>query len=259
MRECIDRTLYAHAAVGAPATWVLSNHDVTRTSPGTAGRHTFSFDNNSTAPGRPGAGHPPGRAAALLSLSLPGAAYIYQGEELGLWENEAIPPEQFQDPMWARRGHSRDGCRVPLPWAGDEPPFGFTSPCRGCRSRPSGRTARAGADRDPNSMLELYRSAIAVRHAEPGLHGPAMAWIELRPGVLAYTAAPASPASSTCPAPPWRCRTTRPLCSPADRSTVTSSPGHRRVAAPAYRSLIPRPPPDPPPGRTADRASRRST
>jgi alpha-glucosidase len=202
MRASIDRTLDAHAAVGAPATWVLSNHDVTRHVT-RYGREdtTFSFDNNlDGTPVDLELGTRRARAAALLSLSLPGASYLYQGDELGLWENENIPPEQYQDPMWARRGHSRDGCRVPLPWSGDEPPFGFsTEPTRSGKppTKPSvhpwlpqppewkGLTVEAQTG-DPNSMLELYRQAIRLRRAEPGLHRPEMAWLDPHPQVLAY-------------------------------------------------------------------------
>jgi alpha-glucosidase len=189
MRECVDRTRHAHERVGAPATWVLSNHDVTRhvTRYGRADT-TFSFDNNlDGTPVDLELGTRRARAAALLSLSLPGATYIYQGEELGLWENEAIPPERYQDPMWARRGHSRDGCRVPLPWAGDEPPFAFTTAGPWLPQPPEwkDRTVQAQTG-DPSSMLELYRSAIALRRTESDLHEPAMSWLELHPQVLAY-------------------------------------------------------------------------
>ena len=190
MRECVDRTLHAHAAVGAPATWVLSNHDVTRhvTRYGRADT-TFSFDNNlDGTPVDLELGTRRARAAALLSLSLPGATYIYQGEELGLWENENIPPDQYQDPMWARRGHSRDGCRVPLPWSGDEQPFGFSTaaPWLPQPAEWKDRTVQAQTG-DPNSMLELYRSAISLRRREPSLHQPVMAWLDVHPQVVAYT------------------------------------------------------------------------
>ena len=73
------------------------------------------------------------RAAALLTTALPGSVYVYQGEELGLWEVEDIPDERRQDPIWHRTGGAdpgRDGSRVPLPWAGKEPPFGFSPPER---------------------------------------------------------------------------------------------------------------------------------
>jgi alpha-glucosidase len=198
MRTCIDRTLHAHAAVGAPATWVLSNHDVTRhvTRYGRADT-TFSFAINlDGTPVDLEQGTRRARAAALLSLSLPGGTYIYQGEELGLWENEQIPVERLQDPMWARNGHSRDGCRVPLPWSGDDSPFGFSPP--DATAAPwlpqppewKDRTVQAQTG-DPSSMLELYRSAIRLRQAEPGLHQPSMTWLPSEPGALAYTRGPA--------------------------------------------------------------------
>jgi Glycosidases len=85
------------------------------------------------------------RAAALLAMALPGSVYLYQGEELGLWEVEDIPDELRQDPIWHRTGGAdpgRDGSRVPLPWSGVDPPFGFSPPrpawSPGCRSRSSG-------------------------------------------------------------------------------------------------------------------------
>jgi alpha-glucosidase len=90
--------------------------------------------------------------------------------------------------MWGRRGHSRDGCRVPLPWTGDEAPFGFTTgtPWLPQPAEWKDRTAQAQAG-DPTSMLELYRQAITRRRAEPGLHRSAMTWLEPHPHVLAYT------------------------------------------------------------------------
>ena len=68
------------------------------------------------------------KAATLLSLALPGGAYVYQGEELGLEEVLDIPAELRQDPIFARTDGERvgrDGCRVPLPWSGTQAPFGF--------------------------------------------------------------------------------------------------------------------------------------
>ncbi|MEV0808378.1 glycoside hydrolase family 13 protein [Micromonospora sp. NPDC050200] len=197
LRRCVDETLAAHAPVGAPATWVLSNHDVTRhvTRYGRADT-TFSF-----ASKREGVatdlelGTVRARAAGLLTLALPGAVYVYQGEELGLWEVEDIRPELRQDPMWERSGHGRDGCRVPLPWAGDAPPFGF-SPDAASRApwlpQPADwkdRTVRAQTD-DPHSMLELYRSAIGVRRTEPDLGDGTLRWLPAPDGVLAFARGP---------------------------------------------------------------------
>ena len=186
MRACIDRTLGAHATVGAPPTWVLSNHDVTRhvTRYGRADT-TFSFDNNlDGTPVDLELGTRRARAAALLTLSLPGSVYVYQGEELGLWENEDIAEDQIQDPMYARRGHTRDGCRVPMPWSGDEPPYGFSTTA-GWLPQPAewkDRTVQAQTG-DPSSMLELYRAAIRLRRTQ----SPDFAWLDLGPDVLAYT------------------------------------------------------------------------
>ncbi|GAA0794308.1 alpha-glucosidase [Spirilliplanes yamanashiensis] len=188
MRACIDRTLDAHAGVGAPATWVLSNHDVTRHVT-RYGRQDTAFSFATKREGTPTdleLGTRRARAAALLSLSLPGAAYVYQGEELGLWEVENLPVEARQDPMWQRSGHGRDGCRVPIPWSSERPPFGFSpdGAAEPWLPQPEGwkDLTVAAQTGDPHSMLELYRRAIAARRA---LSGP-MRWLPSPPGALAY-------------------------------------------------------------------------
>jgi alpha-glucosidase len=196
MRRVIDTTLAKHAEVGAPTTWVLSNHDVPRHVT-RYGRVDSSFgfgQRQFRTPVDLDLGTRRARAAALLCLALPGGAYVYQGEELGLWEVEDIPDELRQDPMWKRSGHTdgtRDGCRVPLPWSGDEPPFGF-GPAGGAPPwlpQPpewKGYTVAAEAG-DPRSMLELYRTALRQRRDTPGLgYGP-MAWLPSDPDVLAFT------------------------------------------------------------------------
>jgi alpha-glucosidase len=129
------------------------------------------------------------RAAALLAMALPGSVYVYQGEELGLWEVEDIPDEMREDPIWARSGHTdrgRDGCRVPLPWSGDAPPFGFSTD-RSWLPQPAGwNTMTVEAEQnDPESMHSLYRSALAIRHERLG--DGTMAWLPLGDGVLAFT------------------------------------------------------------------------
>ncbi|RZT82020.1 alpha-glucosidase [Micromonospora violae] len=196
LRESIDGTLSAHAPVNAPATWVLSNHDVTRhvTRYGRADTR-FSFAaKREGIPTDLELGTRRARAAALLSLSLPGATYIYQGEELGLYEVEDIPYALRQDPMWERSGRidpGRDGCRVPLPWAGDEPPFEFSPKGAAAPWLPQpadwkDRTAQAQTG-DSASMLELYRSAIQARRAEPALGDGELTWLPAPDGVLAFS------------------------------------------------------------------------
>jgi alpha-glucosidase len=192
MRTSIQRTLAEHAPVGAPATWVLSNHDVTR--PVTRyGREDsgFAFDRKRFGtPTDVQLGTRRARAAALLTAALPGALYIYQGDELGLPEVE-LPVEVLQDPMHFRSDGvdpGRDGCRVPLPWAGDVPPYGFGG-ARPWLPQPEGwggLTVQAEAA-DPDSTLSLYRSAIRIRRDLADLRGDAIEWLDLGDDVIAFT------------------------------------------------------------------------
>ncbi|MCT2591310.1 glycoside hydrolase family 13 protein [Streptomyces sp. N2-109] len=134
------------------------------------------------------------RAAALLMLALPGAAYIYQGEELGLPEVLDLPDELLTDPIFRRTGSRtgvRDGCRVPLPWSGHASPFGFTSGTEGVQPwlpQPDWFAAHA-TDRalsDPRSFWHLYREALQLRRGLPQLGGGTMRWLESSPDVLAF-------------------------------------------------------------------------
>ncbi|WP_198042333.1 glycoside hydrolase family 13 protein [Kitasatospora azatica] len=198
LRASIDATLTLHAPVGAPATWVLCNHDVTRTVT-RYGRRDTGFDFAAKAfgtPTDPVLGLRRARAAALLSLALPGAVYLYQGEELGLPEVEELPLERLQDPMHFRSGGTdpgRDGCRVPLPWSGSEPPYGFSAPgVTPWLPQPAdwARLTVEAQRADPDSMLALYRAALALRRREPGFRGDKFEWLPSRPGVLAFRRGP---------------------------------------------------------------------
>ena len=193
-RMVIDATLEAHRAVGAPASWVLSNHDamrhVTRFGrPSTERRHREPLE---AVESDLELGTRRARAAILLMLALPGCAYLYQGEELGLPEVLDLPPEVFDDPIWARSGHTirgRDGCRVPLPWAGEAPPFEFgPGGSKPWLPQPaSWRTLTAEAEaRDPGSMLSLYRTALRVRREHPGLATDAFRWLPGPDGTLIF-------------------------------------------------------------------------
>ncbi|HEX4791626.1 MAG TPA: glycoside hydrolase family 13 protein [Actinospica sp.] len=200
LRAVIERTVLFHRPVGAPATWVLSNHDVTRHVT-RYGRADTRFDFDDRGHGRPvdlELGTRRARAAALLYLALPGGAYLYQGEELGLWEVEDIPAELRQDPMWERtdgRNPGRDGCRVPLPWSGSAAPFGFSGdagaeiepwlPTQPAAWRDYSVAAQAG---DPDSMLELYRRALALRRSVPGFGSERepLRWLDGAESVLSF-------------------------------------------------------------------------
>jgi len=195
LRASIDATLAAHAPVGAPATWVLSNHDVTR--PVTRyGRRDSSFAFDRKRFGTPTdleQGRRRARAAALLTAALPGSLYIYQGDELGLDEVEVALTE-IQDPMHLRSGGvdpGRDGCRVPLPWAGTAAPFGFSPPdavAMPWLSQPAhwADLTVSRQESEPRSMLQLYRDALRIRRAEEGLGDGPLTWVATAPDTLAF-------------------------------------------------------------------------
>ncbi len=200
LRTSIETTLAAHAPVGAPATWVLSNHDVTRPvtrygQPDTA----FSFAaKRRGVPTDLEVGRRRARAAALLAAALPGSLYIYQGDELGLEEVQDLPPDQLRDPMYLRSGGvdpGRDGCRVPLPWSGDSPPFGFSPASAAIQPwlrQPDHWAALSvsAQEREPESMLRLYRAALRIRRAESGLGDGPFRWLPSPDRVLAFARGP---------------------------------------------------------------------
>lgn len=190
MRDSITRTLAEHAPVGAPATWVLSNHDVTRpvTRYGQADS-SFAFERKRFGtPTNAVRGARRARAASLLVAALPGSLYIYQGDELGLPEVE-LPLEAIEDPMHFRSGGvdpGRDGCRVPLPWAGAATPYGFGgTPWLPQPADWAALTVEA-QDADPASTLNLYRAAIALRTQIADFAGGELEWLELGADVLAF-------------------------------------------------------------------------
>jgi alpha-glucosidase len=170
IRNAIDTSRAALTEVGAPPTWVLENHDVTR------------------LPTRYGGGDDGlrrARAAALLLLALPGPVYLYQGQELGLEEVD-LPDDVRQDPIFHRmKGEriGRDGCRVPLPWENGPPGFGFTAgepwlPIPGTWAAKSVERQRA----DDNSTFSLYRGALALHDRLTA----DLAWHESPAGTLVF-------------------------------------------------------------------------
>lgn len=192
LRAAAEESLAALEAVGAPVMWVLSNHDITRH----VTRLGRAVDpGGDTLVGAHGAadlavGRRRARAALLLMLALPGGAYLYQGEELGLEEVEDLPEALLQDPTWERSGRTergRDGCRVPLPWEPDGPSLGFgdVAPWLPQPASWAALSARVQED-DRASMLWLYRDALRLRRAVAALHGPELEWLDAADGVLAF-------------------------------------------------------------------------
>ena len=168
IRECIDRTLAA--AGDTPAVWTIANHD----NPHPVTRYG-SLER--------------ARAMALVTLALPGSAYLYNGEELGLPDVD-LPDSALQDPAWrlsdgVRRG--RDGCRVPLPWEGEGPGYGFTTGEPWLPMPESyGELTAADQLEDPASTLSLYRQALELRKEHPAFRGDEVEWFGAPEGCLAF-------------------------------------------------------------------------
>ncbi len=193
LRDVIDSTLALHEPVGAPPTWVLSNHDtirhVTR-----YGRADTSFDMGDKRLSDPSdvvLGRRRARAAALLTLALPGGVYLYQGDELGLPEVQFIPDQLIQDPTFVRsegRDRGRDGCRVPLPWTAAGESLGFSTAGRTWLPQPA-EWAEWSAERqeaDPDSFLSLYREALRLRTELFAPLPETLEWIDAGPDAVCF-------------------------------------------------------------------------
>ena len=195
-RRVIDNSTEAIWEVGASATWVLSNHDTIR--------HRTRYGRDQRQASAPAGtvdadlalGLRRARAAALLELALPGGAYIYQGDELGLPEVEDLPAEVLDDPIWEHSGRQirgRDGCRVPMPWSGTEAPFGFgPGAAQPWLPQPTSwaEFTVAAQDGDPASHLSLYRAALQIRRQHPALGDGRLEWVDLAPDVLCFERRP---------------------------------------------------------------------
>jgi alpha-glucosidase len=194
LREVIDDTLSSFAPLGVPSTWVLTSHDEIRpvTRYGRPTTSSYFIADGAGEVSDLALGTRRARAAAMLMLALPGGAYVYQGEELGLPNVDDLPDEVLQDPMFLRSGgemRGRDGCRVPLPWSGQEPPFGFSPEgVTPWLPQPEGwRDLTVEAqDGDPTSMLTLYRDALRLRREIDGLDAAGLAWRDAPESVLDF-------------------------------------------------------------------------
>ncbi len=197
-RRVVEENLALSALSGSSSTWVLSNHDVVRH----ATRYGLPVpkdpkEKRGSAWLLSGGVEPTldterglrrARAATLFMLGLPGSAYLYQGEELGLHEVAEIPRDRRQDPAYFRNPGvdiGRDGCRVPLPWTGEGPSFGFGSgPAHLPQPDWFGPLAVARQDGDTSSTLEFYRQALALRRElQAGEH---LEWAESAPDVVHF-------------------------------------------------------------------------
>jgi alpha-glucosidase len=199
LRATIDSTRRARKSVGASNAWVLSNHDIERhlTRFGRKQTGTSIHDEPSPDPAQVdlALGDRRARAAIMLTLALPGSAYVYQGEELGLPQVLDLPESALRDPIWKRSGHvrrGRDGCRVPIPWSVRGPSHGFGVNGSWLPQPPSWGEYSAQAQRDdPDSMLELYRRLLRMRRELPALGEGEMDWLSpAGSDVLAFSREP---------------------------------------------------------------------
>ncbi|MCU1475170.1 glycoside hydrolase family 13 protein [Amnibacterium sp.] len=192
-REVIVDSLDRARTAGASSTWTFSNHDVVRHAsrfglPARTDLNAWLLTDGAEPAEDVALGARRARAAVLLLLALPGSAYVYQGEELGLREVADLARDDLEDPIWLRSQHTekgRDGCRVPLPWTTDGSSFGFGGD--GAHLPQPGWFAEHAVeaqDGTEGSMLELYRAALALRHRL--LPDQDLVWRDSGPDVLHF-------------------------------------------------------------------------
>ena len=143
----------------ARLSWVLSNHDEPRVAE--------RYGSEARA-----------RAALVAVLTLPGSAFLYQGDELGL-RDAVVPPDRVVDPG------GRDGCRAPIPWTAGERHGWPADPWLPFPANASGHdvaTQRA----DPGSTLRLCRRVLRLRRSEPALRLGGFGWVDAEAPVLAW-------------------------------------------------------------------------
>ncbi|MQA62170.1 MAG: DUF3459 domain-containing protein [Actinophytocola sp.] len=177
LHTAIDQSLAAPLRAGVPATWALGNHDIWR--------QVSRYGDGEVGVRR-------ARSMALVELALPGVAYLYNGEELGL-PNVDLPPEAVTDPsMPDSRGQSRDAARVPIPWQDNTPPFGFSTTADTWLPMPAEWAALTVESQleDPSSTLSLYRAALELRREHSAFSGSEIDWYGSPAGCFAFRRAP---------------------------------------------------------------------
>jgi alpha-glucosidase len=189
----IDESFEAFDGVGAPSTWVLNNHDVLRHVSRFGGDYGRTTASDGVGPNNPQPDNVLGlqkaRAATLFMLGLPGASYLYQGEELGLPDHTTLADEHRQDPTFARtQGQrvGRDGCRVPLPWEMGNASNGFNQTGKAWLPQPQSYAAlsRDQQQGKAGSTLTLYQQALRLR-SELKLGEGSFDWVS-KTAVLTY-------------------------------------------------------------------------
>ncbi|MEE3064610.1 MAG: glycoside hydrolase family 13 protein [Actinomycetota bacterium] len=176
IHDAVENSLKATAIYDSVPTWTLSNHDI---------------DREVTRYGGGEIGLRRARAMAMVMLALPGTVFIYNGEELGLPDVLDLPEEVLQDPTWERSGHTergRDKVRVPLPWSGDTPPFGFSSSPDTWLPMPADWASLTveKQDADPDSTLTFFRTVLKLRRERAEFDGVELEWLTATDDALVF-------------------------------------------------------------------------
>lgn len=175
IHDAIENTLTAASIENATPTWTLENHDVER-GPSRYGGGAAGLDR--------------ARAMAMVTLALPGAVFLYNGQELGL-PNVELPDDALRDPTWERSGHTvrgRDGCRIPIPWVGDAPPFGFSASCDTWLPMPPDWAALTVERQlgETDSTLAFFRQALELHRSRAEFTGNRVEWLPAPRGTLLF-------------------------------------------------------------------------
>ena len=202
-KKIISDNLKLAKSEGSSSTWVFNNHDKVRHTtrfglPKSVDLRTWLLSDGKSHPLDKELGTQRARAATLMLLALPGCTYLYQGEELGLFEVRDIPENRLEDPIWKMSGHTdrgRDGCRVPIPWTKDAAgAHGFSSDKsltvdKAWLPQSAGWGERAVDTQQgvAGSFFEMIKQALKIRKAEAGLGDGEMNWLDSTDDVIAFS------------------------------------------------------------------------
>jgi alpha-glucosidase len=153
---------------GAWPNWVLGNHD----RPRVASR----------------VGAEQARVAAMLLLTLRGTPTLYYGDEIGMHQ-VAIAPADVHDPFEKNvpgLGVGRDGCRTPMQWdATAHAGFSRAAPWLPLAGDAMHENV-VNLEADADSILNLYKSLIALRREFPQLVSGAYEPVAAEGDILLY-------------------------------------------------------------------------
>jgi alpha-glucosidase len=166
------------AAVDSAHGWpvfVISNHDIVRS----YNRYGDGKNNDAIA-----------KLMGAFYLTLRGTPIMYYGEEIGMENNDPTRKEDVKDPIgrtgWPKE-KGRDGERTPMQWRAS-PNAGFSKKTPWLPVPLSYQTHNVATEsKDPNSILNLYKKVLALRHTnEALLEGNYVALNEEDPNVMSY-------------------------------------------------------------------------